>query len=827
MIVFCGFICLSNHVLGYELETHASISENAANLSVLGTELKIFQNLGLAPWGSEQLFPNGKGTSKKPKLLIGDGARFEDDTPRYFNHFYDPIYNKGLVARSPDWALEDIAEYYTQQFSFKDAHDYLYNALTLSSVEEREQSFGLFFLTLGYVTHHIGDMSQPQHVRNDMHLIIESVELPAIEDPSLYEDYSEKNHNKLPMTGYAPVVFGKARDYWHTDSRQGLADYTNRGFVTADTNFHDELNNEQIYPSPDLRLNQVSKTTFDIKDLFQEIGEPVPTYESDDGKYKDLKGTMDFIGTNVLDNNRPTKNAVNERTSTFSIFNADLKNYNECVYSESNIGEDFNKKIRKVCELYTLNRFNFDAAHKLLIPRAVGYGAGLINHFFRGKLEITMPEEGLYPMTGIDERGFTEVSLKVKNVTPGIDTIDQNMSNGQVVLVTEYKINGSEKFIVSTKQYLSLASQTIDPILITFDFSDQPIPIEATDVSFQVVYQGQLGQDEAIVVSKKEFIGGKLKITSPVEDVYAIVDHAKVKEIDQGFTKIKLKLTNNTPDVNGVPQNFDGKLVLIAKYQRNPCYKSDLTGNNPFLCDESISEEFVSISEKQSLSLEANKTNTFTFDFSEQLIPINVFELVFHIVYQGKMGNGETVVTATKNIEAPSYLAVVNSTDYVELNRSYYHVETEVYPNPELMELTKDYNIYPYPKEYDIAPYPLVKIEVSQRWNGSILLEMDKLDVTTYFRAAALVDDDGASLRLSSRRDNIFGRLLTAYIELNQFTYYKRWPFGYTKLTNTRGFRSNSIIQSVGSLYNQATYPSKLDPLPKENLEPKPVTTIY
>jgi len=57
-------------------------------------------------------------------------------------------------------------------------------------------------------------------------------------------------------------------------------------------------------------------------------------------------------------------------------------------------------------------------------------------------------------------------------------------------LVAEYKINDSENFIVSTKQPLTLASQTIDPILITFDFNHQPIPIDATDVSFQIVYQG-------------------------------------------------------------------------------------------------------------------------------------------------------------------------------------------------------------------------------------------------------------------------------------------------------------------------------------------------
>lgn len=366
---------------------------------------------------------------------------------------------------------------------------------------------------------------------------------------------------------------------------------------------------------------------------------------------------------------------------------------------------------------------------------------------------------------------------------------------------------------------MSLAAQTIDPILITFDFSDQPIPFDATDVSFRIVYQGQLGADEAIVVSKKEFIGGKLKISSPMEDVYSIVDHSQVKEIDQGFTTIKMKLKNTTPDVDGVSQDMDGNLVLIAKYQRNPCYTPDLTGNNPFLCDKSISEEFVSISKEQTLSLEAGKTDTFSFDFSEQLIPINAFELLFQIVYQGKIGNGETVVIATKNMEAPSYLNIINSTDYIELNRSYYHVETEVYPNPDLMELTKN---------HDIAPYPLAEIEVSQRWNGTILLEMDKLDVTTYFRAAALVDDDGASLRFSSRINNIFGQLLTTYLELNQFTYYKRWLFGYTKLTNTRGVYANSTIQSVGTLYDQpSSLPRNLKDLPNENLEPKSVTILF
>ena len=35
-----------------------------------------------------------------------------------------------------------------------------------------------------------------------------------------------------------------------------------------------------------------------------------------------------------------------------------------------------------VSRLFALNRFNFDDAHKILIPKAVSYSAGLINYFF-------------------------------------------------------------------------------------------------------------------------------------------------------------------------------------------------------------------------------------------------------------------------------------------------------------------------------------------------------------------------------------------------------------------------------------------------------------
>jgi hypothetical protein len=184
-ILLCGLIgCSSHYVLGYELKTHEDISVKASELSVLGTDPRISYNLGL---DSRDRFPNEKGELKKPIDLIGEGAKAEDNWPRFFNHFYDPIKKLGLYgfwngAPSPNWAVDEAGSLWPsspkdQDFSLKDGRDYLYQALTLPNATEREKNFGLFFRTLGHVTHHIADMAQPQHTRNDGHALGDNVQI--------------------------------------------------------------------------------------------------------------------------------------------------------------------------------------------------------------------------------------------------------------------------------------------------------------------------------------------------------------------------------------------------------------------------------------------------------------------------------------------------------------------------------------------------------------------------------------------------------------------------------------------------------------------------
>src|SRR5207244_253093 len=158
-------------------------------------------------------------------------------------HFYNPVDNQPLTVggvplghTSPDWALEDRDTYLFQSDSFRSAHQAFLDALTLQASSERDKAFGHTFQALGQVIHHLQDMAQPQHTRNDAHLDLfgEFIDIRLVESPSLYERYTRDQGTALPFSPpYDRVTFTRARDFWHTDDGKGIADYSNRGFVSA------------------------------------------------------------------------------------------------------------------------------------------------------------------------------------------------------------------------------------------------------------------------------------------------------------------------------------------------------------------------------------------------------------------------------------------------------------------------------------------------------------------------------------------------------------------------------------------------------------------
>src|SRR6185312_13738823 len=230
------------------------------------------------------------------------------------------------------------------------------------------------FQTLGQVIHHLQDMAQPQHVRNDPHLVLSSVQLvvacaasvldPVLcglilynLNPSLYERYTERSKAyefvnlaayPSPYSASDTQTFLSPRQFWQNLGK-GIAEYTNQGFVSDGTNFRGPPGTISTAPGFDnpagatASINPV--TGAQLRPVLGCPGDLSQTVKDDDQLW--------FIGTTVRDSYTGVSSA-NSFTSTYSIFDADLER-------------------RGKSKVFSLNRFNFCAAHSYLLPRAVGY----------------------------------------------------------------------------------------------------------------------------------------------------------------------------------------------------------------------------------------------------------------------------------------------------------------------------------------------------------------------------------------------------------------------------------------------------------------------
>ena len=376
--MFLVCIGAGQQAFSHEVDTHMLISAKAIEASNLAAHLA---DMGIAGVNSRVLprrtaqsahaLNSLQCTEQPPKLktnvslenLVLLGAYCEDvtfgdshlgeDGFRYVKHFYDPAhagrgFMKGKFKSSRVWALEETP-FIGQNYSYKDARAYYYDGLTLPAKEDRDNSLSKTFRSIGHVIHLIQDLTQPQHTREDGHGA-----------GSLFEQYTNlvQVRTNLPFSGYAPVAVTKLNDIWDTNDLKGLANFSNMNFVTKGTNF----DQPGLYAVPKLNLGR--KTKMDITTLCANRVPACPNTK--------LTGSITFFGTDVID--RYTGSTTyNPYTSSEGFFDEELKanNYNSG---------------------FTLNRFNFELAHTYLIPRAVGYSAGLINYFFRGKLEFVQDE---------------------------------------------------------------------------------------------------------------------------------------------------------------------------------------------------------------------------------------------------------------------------------------------------------------------------------------------------------------------------------------------------------------------------------------------------
>lgn len=314
------------------------------------------------------------------------------DRPRH--HFFDVQRNgQGLTVLgnilglpAPDWALGTAGRGPNpdqNQFSLADARDYQLWSLTAETRADRERNTARLFRALGQVAHVLEDMAQPQHTRNDPHL--GCLDIVAGEE-SWYETYIETRalgrrfrtrgqpSPLLVLDGYPPVSRRPYRELFAGNGR-GLAEFSSRNFFSAGTNLS----------------------------LFWSCGGlTAPACEP--GAYrKELRPfTITAVdGTEVSGSITLYTAAV--RDDLAGVVIPDVPVSSRSVW-------DQHLEARGLVPEFTLNSINYDAAADLLIPRAVGYVTGMLDAFFRARIEGTIQiapgSEGL------------QASLVFTNTTP-------------------------------------------------------------------------------------------------------------------------------------------------------------------------------------------------------------------------------------------------------------------------------------------------------------------------------------------------------------------------------------------------------------------------
>jgi hypothetical protein len=427
-IFFLVFLLSALNAQAYEVSTHRAMNQAIANHSILSKSDAVDQ-LGLP--GLEKNIPSLNQTVIG---LFAEGGVFEDgdlrgvsiggyNQCRVFNHFFDPQYNKGggrglEVLKgfvkgnpSPRWALGDTGQLTDNTFvgytsacastpgknfnSYVDASVSFYKYYTSASVFEREQALGDMLRSLGAVVHHIEDMGQPQHTRNDTHTHGDRGLQGLLygEDPyaAQYERYFF--HKKLESvdqieslmfcatptescSGYSTVPdFDSAEDFWWSTGTglgykgrlRGMADFTSQNFTSSGTQFYSGLSvgsgEYNFYPDAQFQFPGLKdQETYSSRQLVSEKVVHINPFNGNS-----IAGSRQYyVGTGY-------DGLTNAKTPT--IYFGMLPGLNSFSYLSGDVRLMHDDKV-------IANNVS------ILLPRIGSFGVGLLNHFFRARIKV-------------------------------------------------------------------------------------------------------------------------------------------------------------------------------------------------------------------------------------------------------------------------------------------------------------------------------------------------------------------------------------------------------------------------------------------------------
>jgi hypothetical protein len=229
------FFIFPKAALAYGPETHAYLTDETVNF-----------------YNKQTLV--GK-ISPDLKAFLLDGSRREDDIPRFMNHFYDPINNRGITTDAAITPLLPVGSWQATKYWAEDSANQnspIYKvpatiASILTAIDQKKisvissetnftwsKAIDLYasgkneeaMFALGHVLHLMEDMSVPDHTRNDAHIVDSPYELYTdrfvLNQPDQFLSMKLSGKQLLAMDNLG-VLF------------DGLAVYSNNNFYSKDT----------------------------------------------------------------------------------------------------------------------------------------------------------------------------------------------------------------------------------------------------------------------------------------------------------------------------------------------------------------------------------------------------------------------------------------------------------------------------------------------------------------------------------------------------------------------------------------------------------------
>ena len=641
--IIVSIFCVQSYAL--EKESHKAINEYIAKNTLNGFSLDSYlkNQLGIEE-GIEKSF-----NSKKVWLWIGEGGKKEDEPfTRSANHFHNPLTEQGFSGlwgkgwfdgeSALLWAQKEKGTQDTDEpdenCSWYDVRDYFYHALISTTITGQEMYFAKTFRGLGQLMHMVTDMSVPEHTRDDGHYlgalgflgyehyeiyVKKHPELIFLNPPIFFDPVSLLNESQFPSAP-APIanLFDTNQYFVGTNPAVtvynptiGLSEYTNANFLSPDTMFTSEFpypNEEECVLSVDQGNNRLY--------LSNRGG----------GEQVDHLAIVSFLYL--------------WRMTYFPQYDMKIP-----------LG---------------LDSFCYEEYASYLLPRAVGYSAALLDYFFRGKLEITPPEDSIYCIIdeSISTSQYSRVKVKIRNETSNEQMVNEPEKKGQLIAVARYKMTPDEEnFTYSVSAPIEIESlSSTEPTEFEFDFTSSLIPVNSQALYLHFNYKGTIGNEKehAMAVGMKELYGS-LEISPPENYLYSIIDgRIEVGKTQQEFTLVKAKVRNITSKVIQA-----GTIKAVAKYRKRIDYQPDLSADPP---TASSREDHFSYSMSEPIeitSLSSTDPTPFEFDFTNDPVPVGITDLYLEVIFEGQVqGEQDPIILGgLKDISEPMHFTVFNSTD--------------------------------------------------------------------------------------------------------------------------------------------------------------------